>query len=145
MARQGKARVLTLTEFKRAEKAALLTKHPERNRAIIYLSFALGLRACEIRRLRIEDVLSTDWTLYEEINLLKNMTKGKKQRHVYLSNPLARKYLLEYLHVRQADCIKKRMIFSFTQPLFLSQKGGAFLPNDMVRVICNIYKNNKCF
>ncbi len=28
MARQGKARVLTLPEFKQAEKAALLTKHP---------------------------------------------------------------------------------------------------------------------
>ncbi|MCE3238852.1 MAG: hypothetical protein K0R24_1833, partial [Gammaproteobacteria bacterium] len=27
MARQGKARVLTLLEFKQAEKAALLTKH----------------------------------------------------------------------------------------------------------------------
>jgi hypothetical protein len=36
---QGKARVLTLPEFKKAVKAAELTQHSKRNKAILYLQF----------------------------------------------------------------------------------------------------------
>lgn len=140
MARQGKARVLTLAEFKRAEKAALLTKHPLRNRAILYLSFGLGFRACEIRRIRIKDVLSPDWTLYEEISLEKRVTKGNKQRHVYLTNKKLREILIEFIEHLKQKSEKQRTPFCFDEPLFMSQKGGEFLPNDMVRLICNIYK-----
>jgi integrase/recombinase XerD len=140
MARQGKARVLTLLEFKQAEKAALLTKHPLRNRAIVYLSFGLGFRACEIRRLRIKDVLSPEGALYEEINLEKRVKKGKKQRHAYLTNKKVCAILLDYIEELKQKHQKKRIPFCFENPLFMSQKGGEFLPNDMVRLICMFYK-----
>lgn len=135
MARQGKARVLTLAEFKRAEKAAMLTRHALRNRALLYLSFSLALRACELRRLRICDVLSPDEKLFDEINLLKSMTKGKKQRHVYLTNKKTIEVLEEYLHY-----LKSNSKLRYNDPLFKSQKGGEFLPGDMVRVFTNIFK-----
>ncbi len=140
MARQGKARVLTLIEFKRAEKVALLTKHPFRNRGILYLSFGLGFRACEIRKIKIRDVLSPDGTLYEELNLEKHVTKGSKQRHVYLTNKKLREVLLEHIDNLKYTYQRKKMPFCLDAPLFMSQKGGEFLPNDMVRLICNIYK-----
>lgn len=139
---EGKARVLTLPEFKRAERAAMLTKHPLRNRAMLYLSFALALRACEIRRLRIKDVLLPDGTLREELNLLKHMTKGKKQRHVYLTNKKTRKVLLEYIkHLKhKAENRRVRNVFDVNDYLFPSQKGGEFLPGDIVRVFSMMYK-----
>ena len=133
MAYEGKARVLTNAEFMRAEKAAMLTRHGLRNKAMLYMSFAMALRACELRRLRIRDVLSPDGTLLEEINLLSRMTKAKKQRHVYLTNKKARKVLMEYI-----DSIKK--CAKWDDPLFKSQKGGEFLPSDIVRVFTNIFK-----
>lgn len=140
MAREGKARVLTLVEFKRAEKIALLTKHPLRNRAILYCSFGLGFRACEIRRIQIKDVLSSDGTLYEEVILRRSVTKGKKQRNVYLTNKKVREILIEYIQDLKGKYEKKRIPFCMDNPLFMSQKGGEFLPNDIVRLICNIYK-----
>lgn len=140
MSRQGKARVLTLDEFRRVEKVALLTKHPKRNRAILYLSFGLGCRACEIRRIRIKDILSPDGTLYEEMSLEKRVTKGNKQRHVYLTNKKLCKVLLEHIDDLKINHEKKRTPFCIEDPLFMSQKGGEFLPNDMVRLICNLYK-----
>ncbi len=140
MSKEGKARVLTLAEFRRAEKVALLTKHPFRNRAILYLSFGLGFRACEIRRIRVKDILSPDGTLYEEISLEKRVTKGKKQRHVYLTNKKLCEVLMEHIEDVKNKCKKKKSPFCIYDPLFISQKGGEFLPNDMVRLICNIYK-----
>jgi integrase/recombinase XerD len=137
MSREGKARVLTPEEFKRAEGAALLTRHSLRNRTLLYLSYSLALRACELRRLRIRDVLSPDGKLFDEINLLKCMTKGKKQRHTCLSNKKAREILKEYLkHLAE----KNRGNLRYDDYLFSSQKGGEFHPVSMVIAINDIYK-----
>ncbi len=139
MSKEGKARVLTLSEFRRAERAAMLTRHPLRNRALLYLSFALALRACELRRLRIGDVLSPDGILLEELNLLKCMTKGSKQRHVYLTNDKARDALQEYLDY----LIKKNKgHISYDDYLFASQKGGEFHPSNIVRVFRYIFRDS---
>lgn len=138
---EGKARVLTLPEFKRAERAAMLTKHALRNRAMLYLSFSLALRACEIRRLRIKDVLLPDGTLKEELNLRKYMTKGNKQRHVYLTNKKTKEVLMEYIqHLKfKVETRRFRNVFDVNDLLFPSQKGGEFLPGDIVRVFAKIY------
>lgn len=147
MAYEGKARVLTLPEFRRAEKAAMMTRHSLRNKALLYMSFSLALRACELRRLRICDVLAPDGTLLEEINLLGTMTKrtkkiegkkkkGKKQRHVYLTNKKTRDVLLEYINMH----LRGRNI-RMDAPLFCSQKGGEFRPGDMVRIFRLMFKD----
>lgn len=141
MSRQGKARVLNLSEFKIAEKIACLTKHHFRNCAILYFSFGLGFRACEIRRIKIKDVLSHDGKIYEEITLEKRITKGKKQRHVYLTNKKLMAVLINYISELKKKCERKKILFCYDDPLFMSQKGGEFSACNIVRLICNIYKS----
>ncbi|APA89673.1 hypothetical protein BJG93_29790 (plasmid) [Paraburkholderia sprentiae WSM5005] len=64
--------------------------HAQRNIALLYCSFGLGLRAKEMASHRIRHVLNVDGELLDEINLDGSMTKGSKQRHAYLSNELNR-------------------------------------------------------
>jgi integrase/recombinase XerD len=140
MARQGKAKVLTPIEFKKALKATEFTRYPLRNQAILYAQFSMALRACEVRRLRVGDVLSPDGKLLDEINLLKTMTKGNKQRHVYLVNPKARKVISDYIQDLKSSYEEKGKIFRGEMPLFPSERGEHFHQTAMVRLITQIYK-----
>ena len=84
MAREGKAKVLTENEFKLLLIVAKEGKYALRNQALIYCSFGLGLRAKEIAALTIADVANVHYQLLDELNLKRSMTKGEKQRKVYL-------------------------------------------------------------
>lgn len=137
MARECKAKVLTLAEFRIAERAAMLTRHSLRNRALLYLTVGVGFRACELRRLRIKDVVSSTGEIVEEVHLLKSMTKTKKQRTVPLSNKKLRSVLKEYLNHLKA---KNQGQLKFDDYLFSSQKGGIFYKTELVRAINNIYR-----
>jgi integrase/recombinase XerD len=138
MAREGKARVLTPAEFKRAEVAALSMRHGKRNAAILYLSFCLALRAGEIRQLRFFDVLEADKeTLVQEINLLKCMTKGNKQRHVPFTNKKARLAVMEYIKSYREKY--EHLEFDLTNPLFPSQKGGFMSPTAFIDLFVDIF------
>ena len=86
MAREGKAKVLTEAEFKRLLIVAKNSPMSARNVAMIFCSFGLGLRSKEICSLSIKDIADSSFKLLDEINLKRNMTKGEKQRAVYLSN-----------------------------------------------------------
>jgi site-specific recombinase XerC len=86
MAREGKAKVLTEAEFKRLLIVTKNSPMSTRNVAMIFCSFGLGLRSKEICSLSIKDIADSSFKLLDEINLKRNMTKGEKQRAVYLSN-----------------------------------------------------------
>ena len=49
---QGGKKVLTKEEIRKVLKACRLTKHEDRNRFIVHLSFLSGMRAIEIANLR---------------------------------------------------------------------------------------------
>ena len=136
--RKGKARVLTAHEFKKVDKFIELTKHKERNRAILYLSFGVGLRACEIRNLTLNDVLEYDGTLKEMVSL--TITKNNKQRDIYLTNEKTRNVLMIHIKKMQEYHEKKKWPLPWTRPLFISQKKGKFLNNHLVRLICSFFK-----
>lgn len=132
MSREGKARVLTAQEMRLVFKAAELTNHSKRNVAILHASFHLALRACEIRRLRLCDVLEADGkTLVMMVNLLKTMTKGNKQRHIPLSNKKARDAIAAHIEDLR---VKKRGQLDLSSPLFPSQKGGFFKETTIVHL-----------
>ena len=57
-----------------------------RNVAMVYCSFGLGLRAKEIASLCIADVANHQYQLVDEICLTRAMTKGDKQRVAYLTH-----------------------------------------------------------
>ena len=81
--------------------------------------------------LNIEHVVNTEGQLLEEINLVRRMTKGEKQRHVYLTHPKVGKALLAYVEERRQE---DGLAFSLQAPLFRSQHGGRFSPNSLQQV-----------
>lgn len=138
MPREGKAKVLTENEFKRLLKIVLSGKNADRNTALLYFSFGLGLRAKEMSLLKINHVLDeVNDCLFEEISLTDNMTKGDKQRHIYLTNSKVQKALLDYLRERKQE---DATLFNYQAPLFRSQKGGKFSPNALQQLFSQLYK-----
>ncbi len=138
MPREGKAKVLNENEFKRLLKVVAAGSNVKRNTALLYFSFGLGLRAKEMSLLKINHVLDeTNDCLFEEINLTGDMTKGDKQRHIYLTNPKVQKVVLDYLEERKQE---KDISFSYEAPLFLSQKGDKFSPNALQQLFSQLYK-----
>ena len=136
MPREGKARVLTDADLKRLFKVIRADTHPERNAALLYMSVGLGLRVKEIAALSLGDVLDRREHLRDEISLLKTMTKGGKQRHVYLTNPKVRRALQDYLAVRLNP---KRYMCAPGSALFLSNKRMRFTPNSLQQVFRRLY------
>ncbi|MDH5548080.1 MAG: site-specific integrase [Gammaproteobacteria bacterium] len=138
MPREGKAKVLTEEELKRLLKLVSTDRHASRNTALLYISFGLGLRVKEIAALSIRDVFTEAGELREELNLIRRMTKGAKQRHVYLTNPRVRSALTAYLtERRQLD----GATFHPDAPLFRSQKGLRFSPNSLQQVFQRMFKS----
>lgn len=105
-----------------------------RDRAILYLSHYLGLRAKELAALRIKDVFDQSG-IKDTIRLLASMTKGEKFREVFLVKEEARETLRLYL--------AERGVRHLEGPLFLSQKGGSFSANTMQRLMRNLYDKAK--
>lgn len=103
--------------------------HALRNRTILLMSHCLGLRAKELALLVVGDVFDLhQGEVKEVIKLIK--TKSDKPREAYIVNAQLRDHLRRYLIERPAR---------FNAPLFLSQKGGAFSPNTMQKLMHNIY------
>jgi integrase/recombinase XerD len=134
--KEGRARVLQESEFKRVVQHQRGNKHELRNIALLHISFYLGLRAKEMASLAIKDILDSDGQLKEQIILLRKMTKGAKQRTVYLTNEKVKKALQEYLDSRKS-------IDGSLNPnssLFKSQINGKFSPNTLQMLFTRMYK-----
>ena len=82
------AKVLTKEEIRKVVKVCELTKHTNRNKLIVHLSFLSGMRAVEIANLRVKDVLSADNEVLDAVALNKTQTKGNKGQTVYVGKAL---------------------------------------------------------
>ena len=131
---RGKARVLTSAEFKRVVKMQESNKHSLRNITCLYISFYLMLRAKEIANLKISTFVDKTGNLKNEILLKSSMTKGAKQRRVYLTNEKIRKVVSDYLDMR-----KRTDTYHLDSPLILSQKGGNFTPDTMQQLFGRMF------
>lgn len=134
MAREGKARVLTESEFRRLLVMAKDSSFALRNVAIIYCSFGLGLRAKEIASLKISDVADSQFQILDEINLLRSMTKGEKQRHIYVTNKKVVQALQDHL-----DNLRKQPTFNAQSWLFITQRGSRFQPDVLQKWFRKLY------
>ena len=121
MAREGKAKVLTPEEFKRLIVIVSAGQFSERNLAIIYCSFGLGLRVKEISSLKVCDIADDNLKLLDIVNLKRSMTKGEKQRHAYLKNKKVCHALQAYLDSLEAPVA--------ASPLFQTQRKSRFTPD----------------
>lgn len=135
MRKQGKSSILTEAEFKRVIQFQQGTKHGRRNIALLLFSFLLGLRSKEMAGLSVKDVMFPDDKLKEEILLTREMTKGSKQRTVFLTNPKVISALTEYLSERK----ETDEHFDSEAPLFRSQKNLRFTPQTLSMLFRKMY------
>ena len=126
------ARILTKSEFKRVLAVIDSNKYSQRNRAVLYLSFYAGLRACEIASLRLHDVVDDERQVKSQIVLEKHMTKGNERQRVMVNSSL-RKAQQKYV---DSECIN----YSVNDALIQSQKGGSFTPLTVVQLFARLYK-----
>ena len=131
MAREGKAKVLSETEFKLLILVAKEGKFSTRNLAIIYCSFGLGLRAKEIASLTIADVANSHYQLLDELCLKRSMTKGEKQRHAYLTHKKVRDVLQTHLTTLKG--------ISHDKALFQTQRKSRFTANTLQKWFKSLY------
>lgn len=131
------AKVLNQSELKRLLRVTSTTKHAQRNRVVVLLSYLAGLRACEIASLRISDVMSvqTDkWEVKSEIVLRSWQTKGKQTQTVVLGNQLRselKQYLLGFTTSNS----------EMGAPLIQSQKGAAFSSQTIQNLFRTLYSD----
>lgn len=135
--KEGKARVITETELKRVLNYQASQKHGLRNICILNFSFFLGLRAKELAGLSIGDVTSENnfEELKEEVVLIRDITKGRKQRSVFLTNPKVRNTLTEYLNQRKIDGEE----IDPNSPLFRSQKNLRFTNRTLAQLLNSMF------
>ena len=126
------ARILTKQEYKRVLAIVESNKHAERNRAVVFLSFYAGLRACEIASLRLHDVVNDENKVKTQLVLEKHMTKGNERQRVML-NSVLRKELQKY--VDSVCCTYNR-----NDAFIKSQKGSAFSPLTISQLFARLYK-----
>lgn len=136
MPKEGKARVLTSSEFKRLLVIAKNAQFPERNEALIYCSFALGLRAKEIASLKVSDICDLDLKIFGEVNLTRSMTKGEKQRHIYINNPKIITSLNEHIKVMKKN---EGCTFNYKGELFKTQRKSKFSPDVMQKWFAKLF------
>lgn len=132
--RDGKARVPTPQEFDRLMAVISKRRHAERNTAIMFLSYGLGMRVGEIAAIDMSDILNADGTIKEGFTIKKSNTKTKKPRELYLASPKVRKALADYV----AHLLSEGDV-NLSAPLFMSQKGQRFSGNTLQTAMATIY------
>jgi integrase/recombinase XerD len=130
--REGKAKVLDDTEFKRLIRIAGVEKHAERNVAVCMCLWGLGMRVGEVAAIRIQDVLAEDGNVRNHFQVRRRDSKTNTNRDIYLSNPKLRRALKGYIDHRHKTEGPNITAGSF---LFRSQKGGGFSPNSLQQMV----------
>jgi integrase/recombinase XerD len=119
---------------------AATSRHPERDTLVLLLGLTAGMRVTEIAQIEVQDVLFPSGALREEISLRAAITKGCRQRCIYLSHAKAIEALDRYL-----DCRIERRLRTTVDPgrcrglepsskLILTHKGYKFHLNTKRRV-----------
>ncbi|MBT8543231.1 site-specific integrase [Polynucleobacter paneuropaeus] len=109
-----------------------LTKHAQRNRAILLLTHWAGLRVGEVAALRYCDVVDADGEIKAETTLSAAQTKGNKARKVWFA---------EKIRVELAAYVAAHKPKQLTQPLFYTQRSEGFTANTLTHIVNGIYKN----
>jgi integrase/recombinase XerD len=165
---EGQARILAKNELKEVFSAIKDTKHEMRNKAILMMSFKVGLRAKEIASITLSDVLTSSGKLtYSSLKnsaklMSSNKTKCKSDKTKCKSNDLRKSFTLRsavtkgkkvdsaYLaskKVREAlleylPIRAKAFQSGEVDNLFLTKNGKAFSPTTMVHLFMKMSKES---
>ena len=126
------AKTLNERELQRLLDFVKTTKNAARNRAIILLTHLAGMRIGEVAAVRICDVIASDGTVRDEINLSAAQTKGNRSRSVLLNERVQGELAVYVRNLRVRDA---------KQALFCTQRSSAFTANSLTQVINGIYRN----
>ena len=111
---------------------AATSRHPERDTLVLLLGLTAGMRATEIAQIEVQDVLFPSGALREEISLRAAITKGCRQRCIYMSHVKAVDALDQYLGYRIARRLRttgdpsRYRGLEPTSKLILTHKGYKF-------------------
>lgn len=126
------ARTLNEPELQQLLAFVMTTMHAQRNRAIILLTHLAGMRIGEVAALRLCDVVASDGTVRDEINLTAAQTKGSASRAVLLNQRMRAELAAYVLTLRRRDA---------KQVLFATQRSSAFTANSLTQVINGVYSH----
>jgi len=83
-----------------------ISRHPERDCPVLLLGLTARMRVTEIAEIEVEDVLFPSGALREEISLRAAITRGCRQRCIYLAHAKASEALDRYLGSRVAQRLR---------------------------------------
>ncbi len=136
----GQAKVISSEEFARVEQCLVATRFEHRDRAMLYLQYATGMRAGELAALDVADVFHGG-KIRDEFKLGTEDTKYCVARTIYLENRKAVKVLLGYLKARRPT-----LDYTGAEPLFTGQKlnrtdkSFRLSPNSVVQIFARMYE-----
>jgi integrase/recombinase XerD len=128
----GKAAVLTAADFDVVMESTCLRPFAARDKALLVVSFYLGLRAKEIASLRIADVYTSGHGLRDVLHIKRSYSKKGRMRDVYLASQPLRDCLCQYR--------LSRMPYGASDPLFTTRSGRAFMANGMAHLFRDIFR-----
>jgi integrase/recombinase XerD len=76
------------------------SRHPERDCLVLLLGLTCGMRVSEISQIEVQDVLFPSGAIRSEVSLRAAITKGCRQRLIYLTHPQTIAALEAYLAYR---------------------------------------------
>ena len=116
------------------------SRHPERDCLILLLGITAGMRVTKIAQIEVQDVLFPSGMIRSEVSLRAAITKGCRQRLVYLAHQLTKDALEAYLLYRirrgwrmESTTERYRGLTSHS-PLILTFKGETFYMNIKRRI-----------
>ncbi len=132
-----KAAVLNKEQFNRLIKLASYGRQGKRNLLAVLLSFGTGLRVMEIAALKVNNVISDNGEIIEEVTLQK--TKGDKKRSIYLVDKNIKKAIHDYISERK---LSKKYPFNSNQALIFSQRGISFSNRSLQKLFERLYRQS---
>lgn len=125
------AKTLTAQELRQALGQAALSRHAQRDKAMLNLSHGSGMRVGEIAALRVGDVLNADGSVKNEFRLAAHQTKGAVGRTVFVSERLQKELAL------YARTLQRKGV---ADPFFPTQKRTSFSANSLTQHFIVLYQ-----
>lgn len=122
--------VLSKNEVEKLLNMPLETHFDYRNKAMIELMYATGLRVSELVNLKLNDVDL-------KMNILKTMGKGNKERQIPIGE-YATAYLVKYLHKSRHEILKNKQSIYF----FVTREGTKMTREHFFITLKQIAKKN---
>ncbi|WP_353557598.1 site-specific integrase [Paraburkholderia terrae] len=116
------------------------SRHPERDCLVLLLGITCGMRVSEIAQIEVQDVMFPSGAIRSEVSLRAAITKGCRQRCIYLTHPKTVSALECYLSHRIARGIGTELTaeryrgLAASSCLVLAGKGRKFAMNTKRRI-----------